>query len=1276
MAVPLPAGVRAVWDVSKAVHETTPTRERVCLNGLWRWQPAGAEAEQVPTGEWGWFKVPGCWPGISDYMQKDCQTVWAHPAWKERKMGGITAAWYQREIKVPANWNGRQVMAQVDGLNSYAAVFVDGKKTGEMRFPAGEVDVTAACAPGSTHVLSLLVVAMPMKGVRLSYTDSAHAREVQGSVPRRGLCGDVWLVGRPTGARLGAVTVDTSMRRKEITFGAAVEQLPADGRYTLRARIVAGGRAAQDFTSPVFQASDVKEGRVSFTVKWMPEKLWDVHTPGNVQDAELSLVDTTGKALDTQWPARFGFREFWIEGRDFILNGTRMQLSAVPLDNAQISADLATYASARETMERLKGIGINFVYTHHYDTEPGAHLSLAEILRAADDVGMLVSVTQPHFSNYDWKMPEADAKNGYAAHAAYYAQVAASHPSVVAYAMSHNATGYEEDMNPDQIDGVHAPRDNWSSNNVKLALRAEAIVRGLDPGRIVYHHASGNLGTMHAINFYPNFVPIQELSDWFEHWATEGVKPVFLCEYGAPFTWDWTMYRGWYKGQREFGSANVPWEFCLAEWNALFLGEAAYNISDAEKANLRWEAKQMQTGKGWHRWDYPNQVGSERFTERYEIFARYLTDNWRAFRTWGVSAISPWEYGHYWKLRDGVKRERGELPVDWEHLQRPGFSPDYRDQQMERMDVAFERADWIATPAATALLRNNAPVLAYIAGKEGAFTSKDHNFQPGQVVEKQLIVINNSREAVKGDGEYSLARGQKQIVTYAWSYSVKPGQQVRQGIQIPLPPKLAPGRYELKAAFYFEGGGEAQTDNFWIDVLPPPEKFPWDITLYDPKGETKACLDRLHIPTTPWEKQIDRGGPGLLIIGKGALTATNAMPDLSKIRDRGNVVIFEQSTEVLERRFGFRVAEYGLRQMFPHGSGPGISSPVTGLTQEDLRDWRGAATLLPPRLSYDMVPMHGPTVLWCGIPVAHLWRCGNRGNVASVAIEKPTNGDFLSFIDGGYGLHYSGLLGYRDESSLVLFCQMDVSGRTESDPAADLLTRQLLEYAMTWHPLPSRQAWYLGEPAGLAHLQATGATVSEYQTGKPGPDDVLIAGPGASQHLHGQATLLAEWIKAGGQVLAVGLDQAEADALLPFKVTMKRGEYIAASFGEDPLPPILRGIGPAEVYNRDPRAIPLVTGGAKVFGGGVLAVSESEKVVFCQLVPWQFDAAKPVNLKRTHRQVSILLSRLLANLGVPSTGPVLERLAKPVQAGESRWLTGFYLDQPEEWDDPYRHFRW
>src|SRR5690349_14309549 len=72
----LPTGVEVVWDLKKAYHETTPNRERICLNGLWQWEPAEAQAKAVPSTNWGYFKVPGCWPGITDYMQKDCQTVY------------------------------------------------------------------------------------------------------------------------------------------------------------------------------------------------------------------------------------------------------------------------------------------------------------------------------------------------------------------------------------------------------------------------------------------------------------------------------------------------------------------------------------------------------------------------------------------------------------------------------------------------------------------------------------------------------------------------------------------------------------------------------------------------------------------------------------------------------------------------------------------------------------------------------------------------------------------------------------------------------------------------------------------------------------------------------------------------------------------------------------------------------------------------------------------------------------------------------------------------
>jgi hypothetical protein len=140
---------------------------------------------------------------------------------------------------------------------------------------------------------------------------------------------------------------------------------------------------------------------------------------------------------------------------------------------------------------------------------------------------------------------------------------------------------------------------------------------------------------------------------------------------------------------------------------------------------------------------------------------------------------------------------------------------------------------------------------------------------------------------------------------------------------------------------------------------------------------------------------------------------------------------------------------------------------------------------------------------------------------------------------------------------------------------------------------------------------------------------------------------------------------------------MKRAEHIASFFEPAGASSPLAGIGPADVHNRDPRELPLVTGEGAL-GDGVLAQAENGQVVFCQLAPWQFDAKQPMNVKRTFRRAAFLLSRLLGNMGVASSTPLLSRFALPVDAayGEQRWLHGLYLDTPEEWDDPYRFFRW
>jgi beta-galactosidase len=1276
-SVSLRSGVKAVWALGKAHREQTASRERVCLNGLWRWQPGQGVADSVPTDNWGYFKVPGFWPGNSSYIQEDCQTLHFHPKWKHADLRRTTAAWYQRELTVPEGWASRRITLSAEYVNSFAVVFVDGKKVGEIRFPSGEAELTAVCRPGAKHILSLFVLALPLNGVLLSYTDTNSAREVKGAVERRGLCGDIYLASTPRPARITDVKIDTSVRKGEVTVHATAEGLAADALFSLRVKFEQDGRAVYEFTSKAFQAGDLKHGRIAVTEKWKPERIWDIHTPQNKLIAHVSMVDAAGKLLDAYQPVRFGFREFWIDSRYFYLNGTRIHLSAVPLDSAQIGARTASYEGARETLQRLQGFGINFVYTHNYGCLPGSHVSFTEVLQAADDVGMLVAFSQPHFSHYDWKAADADQANGYARHAAFYVRAAQNHPSVVAYSMSHNATGYDEDMNPDRIDGIEDPRgDTWSRNNAKLAQRAEAIVRTLDPGRIVYHHSSGNLGSMHTVNFYLNFVPIQEISDWFEHWATQGVKPVFPCEYGVPFTWDWTMYRGWYKGRREWGSAKVPWEFCLAEWNAQFLGDRAYHIGEAEKKNLRWEAEQFRAGNLWHRWDYPRPVGSSDFKDRQEVFARYITANWRAHRTWGISANSPWEYEAFWKLRDGLNRRRKELQVDWENLQKPGFSPDYVQPRQGWMSVDGERSDWVPTTAAQALLRNNRPQLAYVGGKPGNFTSQDHNFRPGETVEKQLIVVNNSREPVACHCQWSL--GLPRPINSHKNISVRAGDQERVPLCFDLPDTLAAGNYELTATVRFSNG-ETQKDAFTVSILPrqtgdlPAEL---KIALFDPKGETTRLLTRQDLRLRKVEATADLSGYDVLIVGKGALTSGGPGPNVSRVCDGLKVVVFEQAAKVLEERFGFRVVEYGLRQVFRRVPDHPL---LAGLDDDHLHDWRGAATLLTPRLNYSLRPRYGPTVKWCGIEVPRAWRCGCRGNVASVLIEKPARADFLPVLEGGYGLQYSPLLEYREGKGMVLFCQVDVSARTEGEPAADRLVRNILRYLSTWKPSPRRKALFVGDTAGMEHLKSAGLPLtSHYAKEALAAGRVLIVGPGGGKELAGDATALRKWLKEGGHILALGLDEAEAAAFLPYKVVMKKQEHIAAYFDPPGVNSLFAGIGPADVHNRDPRELSLVTAGATILGNGVLAKVDQVNVVFCQLVPWQFDPKRQVNLKRTFRRASVLVTRLAANMGVAVSTPLLDRFRNPVEASQSeaRWLDGFYLDAPEEWDDPYRFFRW
>ena len=267
-------------------------------------------------------------------MQKDCQTIYPHPSWKGEKLGAVTAAWYQREITVPVEWTGRRIVLHAQYVHSFATVLVDGQKMGELRYPWGD---------GSYHGVS------SGRAACLEHVCGRHALEGRHAfLPRHRL--------RPPGQGRGGVSPWVMRRclsaeyaswsphqRREGGYIRApaidqrrrvLEGLADDGNYVLRARVAEGRDTVREFTSEPFQQNQLQNGRITVTESWKPEKLWDVHTPQNMYDLHLTLCDVRGEVLDAGLPKRFGFREFWIEGRDFYLNGTRIFLSSVPLDNA------------------------------------------------------------------------------------------------------------------------------------------------------------------------------------------------------------------------------------------------------------------------------------------------------------------------------------------------------------------------------------------------------------------------------------------------------------------------------------------------------------------------------------------------------------------------------------------------------------------------------------------------------------------------------------------------------------------------------------------------------------------------------------------------------------------------------------------------------------------------------------------------------------------------------------------------------------------------------
>jgi len=184
-------------------------------------------------------------------------------------------------------------------------------------------------------------------------------------------------------------------------------------------------------------------------------------------------------------------------------------------------------------------------------------------------------------------------------------------------------------------------------------------------------------------------------------------------------------------------------------------------------------------------------------------------------------------------------------------------------------------------------------------------------------------------------------------VTGSTPVSIETGNQERIPLRFDIPAGTPPGSYAVASSVKFSTG-ETQTDAFTIHVLaaPQPAKTSGRIALFDPKGETGAWLREAGIACQTVDAGADLSSYDTLIVGSAALTLDGPAPDIARVRDGLKVICFEQTSEVLEKRLGFRVVEYGLRNVFPRLPDHPM---LAGLVTDNLRDWRGEATIMPAK---------------------------------------------------------------------------------------------------------------------------------------------------------------------------------------------------------------------------------------------------------------------------------------------------------------------------------------
>lgn len=340
------------------------------LEGTWKFNWV-ANAGERPTdfyktdlddSKWNNIQMPGNWEMLG-YGQPEYVNVgfaWrghfdqqppAVPT-KDNHVGS-----YRREINIPANWDGKRVIAHFGSVTSNIYLYVNGKFAGyaEDSKVAAEFDITPFLKKGKN-----LIAFQTFRWCDGSWCEDQDFWRLSG--PAR----ENYLYARSKDHRLLDVRVETDLKNNY-----------KDGYLNITAKVQGNTLAYFGLYDPdgkeviVTGTDNVKNGVAKYQLRVKNVRKWSAETP-NLYTLVVSPIQNGGMYLPYEIvQVKVGFRKVEIKNKQFLVNGQPVLLKGA--NRHEIDPDEGYNVSEQRMIQdimMMKRMNINAVRTCHYPDDP------------------------------------------------------------------------------------------------------------------------------------------------------------------------------------------------------------------------------------------------------------------------------------------------------------------------------------------------------------------------------------------------------------------------------------------------------------------------------------------------------------------------------------------------------------------------------------------------------------------------------------------------------------------------------------------------------------------------------------------------------------------------------------------------------------------------------------------------------------------------------------------------------------------------------------------